>query len=197
MIDHILASMSTVPGGGGETEDNEKVEETEDNEKVDGVTSPSQKKEDKGQEKGEGGTPPSQRKDSNEMSRPRKDERVKGPTRCYYKGKHRIIHDGGGLTSPGRLPVEEREEALGEEGTMVASEVRQMFLEWIQSKSEGKEDGVKECFWKLAGGKFQESPFGASMERYRERLDVLLERMGLEPRRKSGDRDSEVNFRAT
>ena len=130
---------------------------------MDGVTSPSQKKEDKGQEKGEGGTPPSQRKDSNEMPRPRKDERVrqrevdfwarKGPIRCYYKGKHRIIHDGGGLTSPGRLPVEEREEALGEEGTMVASEVRQMFLEWIQSKSEGKEDGVKECFWKLAGGK--------------------------------------------
>ena len=162
---------------GGETEDNEKVEETEDNEKVDGVTSPSQKKEDKGQEKGEGGTPPSQRKDSNEMPRPRKDERVrqrevdsgarKGPIRCYYKGKHRIIHDGGGLTSPGRLPVEEREEALGEEGTMVASEVRQMFLEWIQSKSEGKEDGVKECFWKLAGGKFQESPFGASMERFK------------------------------
>ena len=63
--------------------------------------------------------------------------------------------------------MEEREETLGEEGTMVASEVRQMFLEWIQSKSEGKEDGVKECFWKLAGGKFQESPFGASMERFK------------------------------
>lgn len=28
------------------------------------------------------------------------------PLRCYYKGEKRTIHDGGGLCSPGRWPVE-------------------------------------------------------------------------------------------
>ena len=203
MIDHILASMSAVPDGGGETEDKEKTDSgkplsrekgKESQEKSEGGTPPSQKKENSGKG-GESGSPPTLPKV--EEVRKWKAESVarEGPIRCYYKGKHRVIHDGGGLTSPGRLPVEKREETMGAEGTRVASEIRQMFLEWIQSRSEGSEDGVKECFWKLAGGRFQESPFGASMDLYRERLDVLLEQMGLEPRRKPGDRDSQVNFR--
>ena len=32
------------------------------------------------------------------------------PMQCFYKGKHRTIHDGGGLCSPGRWPVDQRPE---------------------------------------------------------------------------------------
>ena len=117
----------------------------------------------------------------------------KGPIKCYYKGKHRTIHDGGGLNSPGRWPVKERKEATSEEGRAISSECKKFFLEWIKG-NEG-EEGVKGCFWKMAAGKAEVSPFAEVMTGFRERLDVTLERLGFNPRRRSGDRESEVNFR--
>eukprot|EP00435_Cladocopium_sp_Y103_P029829 s306_g7.t1 len=117
------------------------------------------------------------------------------PIKCYYKGRHRVIHDGGGLNSPGRWPVKERKEVSSESGVRVASECKRMFLEWIQGMSQGTEDGLKACFWKLAAGKCLSSPFGEKMETFRGRLGKLLEEMKWCPKRREGDRDTEVNFR--
>eukprot|EP00435_Cladocopium_sp_Y103_P060309 s382_g22.t1 len=72
------------------------------------------------------------------------------PIRCYYKGRFRTIHDGGGLTSPGRWPVKQRKQMRAKRGIAVA----------------------------------------ARME-----MDKLLTEMGLDPKRRQGDRDTEVNFR--
>ena len=118
---------------------------------------------------------------------------AKRPIKCYYKGHHRTIHDGGGLNSPGRWPVKERKEVASEEGKSISSECKRLFLEWIRGND--GEEGVKGCFWKMAAGKAQESPFAEVIEGFRERLDLALERMGFNPRRRPNDRESEVNFR--
>ena len=118
---------------------------------------------------------------------------AKRPIKCYYKGRHRTIHDGGGLNSPGRWPVKDRKEVASEEGKSISSECKRFFLEWIRGND--GEEGVKGCFWKMAAGKAQESPFAKVIEGFRERLDLALERMGFNPRRRPNDRESEVNFR--
>ena len=47
----------------------------------------------------------------------------------------------------------------------------------------------------MAAGKVLESPFGEEMGELRRKLDEHLGRWGLEPSRRSSDRDSEINFR--
>ena len=55
------------------------------------------------------------------------------PIRCYYKGKLRTTHDGGGLCSPGRWPVKARKELDCPKGIRVASCCKQLFLRWLSS----------------------------------------------------------------
>ena len=117
------------------------------------------------------------------------------PLRCYYKGEKRTIHDGGGLCSPGRWPVEARKELEDGTGIAVASCCRSLFLKWILGLGKRPGDAVKEVFWSLAGGKVKESPFGEFMSGAREALDEKLVSLGLKPKRQEGDRECEVHFR--
>lgn len=117
------------------------------------------------------------------------------PIRCYYKGLHRTIHDGGGLCSPGRWPVDAREEMVEGKGGCLSNVCKSLFLKWILETEKEVKGGVKEVFWSLAGGKARRSPFESWMPHAREELDAKLKGMGLEPSRQSGDRSSEVNFR--
>eukprot|EP00438_Fugacium_kawagutii_P019242 Skav234690 [mRNA] locus=scaffold3643:122257:124248:- [translate_table: standard] len=114
-----------------------------------------------------------------------------GPTmEVSYKGARRGVHDGGGLCSPGRWPPSRRKEVKGE-GALLAAEVRQCFLGWLNEEGEK----AKEIFWRMAAGKVLSSPFEARMGKFKERIDSLLEGKGLHPRRRAGDRQCEIHFR--
>ncbi|CAL1149061.1 unnamed protein product [Cladocopium goreaui] len=117
------------------------------------------------------------------------------PIRCWYKGKERSIHDGGGLCSPGRWPGKQRRQLSSESALGLASCCKGEFLKWVLSICNKKGDAVKEVFWSLAGGKGLTSPFSEVIQEARESLDRKLELLGKSPRRRSGDRCSEVNFR--
>eukprot|EP00438_Fugacium_kawagutii_P021415 Skav230573 [mRNA] locus=scaffold971:152920:156087:- [translate_table: standard] len=117
------------------------------------------------------------------------------PIRCYYKGRFRTIHDGGGLCSPGRWPVEQRKPLVKEGAIMIASCCKQEFLKWIKDQEQKEDKGVKEIFWSLATGKLQESPFDRCIEESRRKVDEALKSLGKYPDRREGDRVSEVNFR--
>ena len=117
------------------------------------------------------------------------------PIKCYYKGSHRTIHDGGGLCSPGRWPIEHRHEMTEGKGRELSSVCKSLFLKWILETERSVKGGVKEVFWSLAGGKTRGSPFEEWMVKAREELDGKLSAMGLDCNRQEGDRESEVNFR--
>jgi hypothetical protein len=88
------------------------------------------------------------------------------PIRCYYKGKYRTIHDGGGLISQGRWPVKSRRPMSGENGIALASTCKQLFMKWLQEVDEGgSEKGVKEIFWSMAGGRRRSRHSRASSRR--------------------------------
>ena len=115
----------------------------------------------------------------------------KGPMTAYYKGKHRMIHDGGGLCSPGRWPVESRRPVRKKTAVALVSAVRREFLKWVVKKGRGG----KEEFEKMARGEAKGSPFEEVRLAAREAIDKALEGLGLDPRRRPGDRDTEINFR--
>eukprot|EP00435_Cladocopium_sp_Y103_P040223 s3631_g10.t3 len=115
--------------------------------------------------------------------------------KCVYKGRRRTIHDGGGLCSPGRWPVEARTRVSKEEGTQVVATCKTLFLKWVLEQGRKEGDAVKEVFWKLAGGKTKGSPFVDFMDKARQELDTKLEALGFKPKRQERDRISEVNFR--
>lgn len=114
------------------------------------------------------------------------------PMQCFYKGKHRTIHDGGGLCSPGRWPIEQRTPLKERDGVELAAVVKAQFLRWLLRKGEVE---VKDVFWKLASGQHPSSPFEEIIDEAREAVDGCLQRMGKEPSRKKGDRSSEIAFR--
>ena len=127
-----------------------------------------------------------------EAGRKREPEGRGAPMLAYYKGESRPINDGGGLCSAGRWPPGSRKKPKEEAAVALSSLVKKWFLKWISTSK--REDPLK-AFWKMAAGKAQESPFGEVMEEAREEVDRYLEHAGLRPRRKDGDRESEVNFR--
>lgn len=114
------------------------------------------------------------------------------PMRCFYKGKHRTVHDGGGLCSPGRWPVDKRKPLESGPGQALAAEIKANFLGWLLAEGE---DRVKKIFWQMAGGNHPSSPFGKVMESTKKAVDACLRRLGLDPDRRGSDRDSEVAFR--
>lgn len=114
-----------------------------------------------------------------------------GPIRAYYKGKHRTIHDGGGLLSQGRWPVKVRKMLKDGEQKEVGAVIKKEFLKWIVKEPEGG----KEAFRKMAAGEASASPFGAVMAEARGTLDACLRKLGQAPERREGDRVAEINFR--
>ena len=113
------------------------------------------------------------------------------PLLAYYKGKHRMVHDGGGLCSPGRWPVRWRETPKGGTALAISSVFRREFLKWLLTTG----DGGKSVFWKLAGGRAVESPFKNHLEGARAAIDRELMKHGEDPARRKEDRTSEINFR--
>ena len=113
------------------------------------------------------------------------------PLLAYYKGKHRMVHDGGGLCSPGRWPVKCRKAPAGETALAISSVFRREFLKWLLTTG----DGGKGVFWKLAGGRAVESPFKSHLGGARAAIDRELMKHGEDPARRGGDRTSEINFR--
>ena len=127
-----------------------------------------------------------------EVQKTGRQTRTGKPMQCFYKGKHRTIHDGGGLCSPGRWPVAQRDELRNREGREVAAVIKSQFLKWLLKKGETE---VKEVFWKMAGGKHQHSPFEEVMEEAKKEVDRCLRSMGKDPDRRQEDRSSEIAFR--
>ena len=113
------------------------------------------------------------------------------PMLAYYKGKHRMIHDGGGLVSPGRWPVEERKPLRKGKAQALGAVVRREFLKWLLSTG----DGGRSEFWKLAGGKAKGSPFAEIAGSARKAVDGELRAWSEDPDRRDTDRISEINFR--
>ena len=114
------------------------------------------------------------------------------PMQTKYKGELRSIHDGAGLCSPGRWPVERRTAPASETGKELARWCLRAFEDWVELEGEEK---AKDLFWQTAGGKLGGTPFGGEIYGFRERLDLWLRERGARPDRRSGDRDTEINFR--
>ena len=113
------------------------------------------------------------------------------PILAYYKGKHRMIHDGGGLGSPGRWPVRFRKTLSSKDGVALASVIKREFLKWVLKQG----DGGRRAFWNLAGGKSKVSPFVDVAEEARRTVDDEIRSLKKRPDRKEGDRISEIHFR--
>ena len=105
--------------------------------------------------------------------------------KAYYKGKRRLIHDGGGL---GRI-------CLKEKGAMLATRVKKTFLTWMARAESGEKGSVSKRFWQLASGQHPASPFTEYMDEARAEIDKELRGMGMTPERKASDRVTEINFR--
>ena len=114
------------------------------------------------------------------------------PMQVKYKGELRSIHDGAGLCSPGRWPVDRRTAPRTEEGRELARWCFKAFEDWVELEGEEK---AKRLFWQTAAGKTGGSPFGGEIYGFRERLDLWLRERGERPDRRPSDRDTEINFR--
>ena len=117
------------------------------------------------------------------------------PLQAYYKGVHRGIHDGGGLKSPGRWPVDKRPPIWSQKAADLGAHCKKLFLRWLLEREAEKKGSAEATFWKLAAGGWQSSPFGAGMVELREKLDEVLAAQGFDPYRKDSDRVTEINFR--
>ena len=71
------------------------------------------------------------------------------------KGETRTIHDGGGLCSPGRCPIEGRKELAGKKGIAVAACCRSLFLKWILEQGKRPGDAVKDISGPWQGGRWR------------------------------------------
>ena len=112
--------------------------------------------------------------------------RGKGPPMSVGRGPtEREFHDGAGLCSPGRWQFDQR--ILPD--TPILQEF-QGLLKSFAAKFMGSE-----LFAKLACGKGVTCPFGQELEKLRESVYVLFERAGEDPRKKSTDRPSPLEFR--
>ena len=112
--------------------------------------------------------------------------RGRGPPMSVGRGPtEREFHDGAGLCSPGRWQIDQR--VLPD--TPLLQEF-QGLLKSFAAKFMGSE-----LFAKLACGKGVTCPFGQELEKLRESVYVLFERAGEDPRKKSTDRPSPLEFR--
>ena len=87
------------------------------------------------------------------------------PMQTKYKGELRSIHDGAGLCSPGRWPVERRTAPASETGKELARWCLRAFEDWVELEGEEK---AKDLFWRTAGGKLGGTPFGGEIYGFRE-----------------------------
>ncbi|CAE7264418.1 Abcg1 [Symbiodinium natans] len=117
------------------------------------------------------------------------------PIMAWYKGSSRPICDGGGLLSPGRWPIHRRDLSLSDKGEQLRALVHDQFRLWREAVVGSGKDVMRDKFWPAAAGSITVSPFGESIDSAREAVDTFLEQVGLDPRRRPEDVESEVNFR--
>ena len=122
-------------------------------------------------------------------------EEAKGrwaPIKVYYKGRVRNLCDGLGKCSPGIRPAGHR----GREASEKARCLQQWF--WAEVEAVEKRMSKQERLrWisKLVLGRMESSPFGDMIEDLRRRMDEKLVELGEDPKRRSRDRETPINFR--
>ena len=117
------------------------------------------------------------------------------PIMAWYKGSSRPIHDGGGLLSPGRWPIERRDLSLDPRGERLRILVHGEFKRWCQAVEASGKDVMKDKFWRAAAGSVSESLFTETVACSRKMFDDFLAQEGLDPLRRRDDVDCEVAFR--
>ena len=106
------------------------------------------------------------------------------PIQVSYKGETRALHDGAGLCSPGRWPVDRRRLPVTEREKSTVAWFEDAFETWL--KEVGVEE-AKQIFWSMAAGRVKQSPFEKGIDEARRALDQHLSRWGLEPCRVADD----------
>ena len=114
------------------------------------------------------------------------------PIRVHYKGKVRHLCDGLGKCSPGIRPAGHR----GSVTSGRAKDLRSWFWSEVEKidQSMSKQERLK---WisRLALGRTESSPFEELIGSLRERMDERLVSMGFDPKRRTSDRSTPINFR--
>ena len=77
------------------------------------------------------------------------------PIQVSYKGETRALHDGAGLCSPGRWPVDKRRDPASQREMSTVGWFQEAFKLWLETVGEEEAKGM---FWKMAAGKVLESP---------------------------------------
>ena len=93
------------------------------------------------------------------------------PIQVGYKGETRALHDGAGLCSPGRWPVDRRRLPCTERESSTVAWFGEAFEAWLMKVGEDK---AKAIFWAMAAGKVKESPFGEEVVEVRRSLGEHL-----------------------
>lgn len=121
-------------------------------------------------------------------------EETKGrwaPIKVYYKGRVRNLCDGLGKCSPGVRPA-------GHRGGEASEKARCLQWFWAEVEAVEKRMSKQERLrWisKLVLGRMESSPFGDMIEDLRRRMDEKLVELGENPKRRSTDRETPINFR--
>ena len=97
----------------------------------------------------------------------------------------REIHDGAGLCSPGRWPIEKRRLPDNE----VNDETRRMLKDFAAQHLS------TDLFAKLACGRIESCPSGESLRELRDDVCKMFQREGAQPRKRETDEVSHLEFR--
>ena len=112
--------------------------------------------------------------------------------KAHYKGKSRPFHDGLGLCSLGRLKTCNRRRKKGK----LMEDLREVFWRrldsWLLAK--GKQEELK-LLASMLCGRQAAHPFESLVSAIHEDWCKLLEEEGYTPQKKSGDRESQIDFR--
>eukprot|EP00434_Breviolum_minutum_P020185 symbB.v1.2.017800.t1/scaffold1394.1/size200789/23 len=109
-----------------------------------------------------------------------------------YKGKIRRVADGLGKCSAGLRPAGSRPRCRSK----AAESMSGLFWSEVSNfvDSLGKDERLR-LMAKLALGRYQESPSAGWIDDLKEKVDSLATKLGKNPRRKTNDRVTEINFR--
>ena len=111
----------------------------------------------------------------------------------WYKGKIRRVADGLGKCSPGLRPAGSRPRCHSKAAESMSglfwSEVSTNYVDSL-----GKDERLR-LMAKLALGRYQKSPFAGWIDDLKEKVDGLAAKLGKNPRRKTTDRVTEINFK--
>ena len=110
----------------------------------------------------------------------------------WYKGKIRRVADGLGKCSPGLRPAGSRPRCHSKAAESMSGLFWSEVSNYVDSL--GKDERLR-LMAKLALGRYQESPFAGWIEDLKEKVDGLAIKLGKNPRRKTSDRVTEINFR--